>query len=337
MSDDQHDIFEIVDFVRNLDGAGESYVLPKGQKTKKIIQGSKHYPPIDYIKVATINVEERYPEIRYDHVLESELDPGFIIGTWAFSKPGVVRYILARDLEMARGVLPGDVTRAWINDQFNPPFKRRRAQLGECYSTPLLARRGEWGECSYVDIRQAYVRILSLGYDLEYERMRYIAADPVPVPDVIKNNKFCYAMAVSMSHNKISSIDVMGRNGIFTTHPFNLYSNPCLFNLAMDTLAAMAAEVLEVMGEDVKYINTDGYIVPSEVAGTVQHILLSWGFESRIKHQGETIVWGVGSYKCGDRKTARRDKNSMDFQSTLPTKQERDWLKRDWSIWSKYL
>jgi hypothetical protein len=291
----------------------------------------------DYIKIAQMDIMEKYPLIAYYEPEFKDLPNGTIFGTWALSVPGKVRFMLAKNVELAQGVLPGDVTRAWLRDEYTLPVKRRKQQIeASHYPAPLLAERGVWRQCAYVDIRSAYATILHLGYDLEYMRGRYIAGEPRPLPMQIKNNKFCYAIAVAMANTKVSSIQIKGNDGIFSNKTFNVFSNPCLFNLALDTLSAIYSEVCEVMGAHVHYVNTDGCIVDIGFEGHVLDIIRSWGFSARIKHQGQTEIRGVGSYICGTFSTKRFEKHAMDYRSPMCTSDERKWLKKRWNKWITY-
>ncbi len=292
---------------------------------------------MDYIEIAQAHVAELYPIVSHRKPAMTELPPGAIIGTWAYSVPGKIRYVFAPELELARGVLPADVSRAWIRDEYELPFKRRENQMTRGFTVPIHARRGIYDECSYIDIKGAYLKILSMGYDVEYRQGKYLGAQPRPVPQQIVDNKFCYAIAVAMSGTKISNLEVMGKNGIFKHRPMNLYSNPCLFNLAQDTLNAIGAEMIAVLGNNCVYANTDGYIIKAGFENYAEDIIASWGFKSSVKHQGFTVVQGVSSYECGDYKTKRFDPNAQDFTNKLMDKSERGWLKGVWSRWNTKL
>lgn len=291
----------------------------------------------DYIAIASEHIESLYPLIIYSKPRLMDLPPGTIIGTWAYSIPGEARFILDNTLEVAPGVLPGDLSRAWIRDQYKLPFRRRKNQMERGYPVPLHARRGKHGDCSYVDIKGAYLHILALGYDVEYRRQHYIGAEPREVPDQIAHNKFSYAIAVAMSGSKQSNLEVMGKEGVFHHRPLNLYSNPCLFCLAQDTLNAIGSEMLAVLSDQVVYANTDGYIVKAGYEQYAIDIIESWGFRASIKHRGDTIIRGVASYRVGDFETARFDRRAEDYTGPLMDRDARRWLKTRWVMWSKKL
>lgn len=287
---------------------------------------------MNYIAIAEQNVADLYPLIIYDKPQISQLPKGAIIGTWAYSIPNKVRYILDKTREISKGVMPGDLTRAWIRDAYNLPIKLRKEQVnGKHYQLPLVSKRGAHGECSYVDIKAAYLHILSLGYDVEYEQNKYLGCNLITVPEQIAANKMSYAMAVAMSNSQRSNITIKGDNGLFETNSFNIYSNPCLYAVACDVLASVASEVMRVLGDNVKYVNTDGYIVASGKEQVVIDICNSWGFTARVKHQGETIVHGAASWQVGNAKTSRYNPNAQDYVSPMPDKPTSLWLKRNFT------
>lgn len=287
-----------------------------------------------YLEVAQDYLAEMYPLLSYSHPTDAEIPPGGIIGTWAISVPHKIRFILAPDMELAPGVLPGDLTRAWIRTEYNLPIRRRKAQLAHNYNVPLHARVGLWGDCSYIDIRAAYLQVLSMGYDVEYLAGKYIGAAPIQVPDEIAKHKLCYSMAISSAASPLSSFEIMGHNGRFEHKPMNMFSNPSLYNLAQDTLNGIGAEIISVLGENCVYSHTDGFIVKAGFEQQTVDIINDWGFKARVKYAGETEVRGVASYKVGNQVTERFDKPALDYTSKLMPLEESAWLKKRWSMWS---
>lgn len=292
---------------------------------------------MNYIELAQAHIADLYPEISYRNPPIGALPAGAIIGSWQYSVPHKIRYILAPDLELATGVLPADVTRAWVRDQYKLPVKRRRAQLTKSFSAPMFARRGEFGECVYIDVSKAFLRILSMGYDVEYRPGKYIAAWTTKVPDVVAATKFCYSIAVSMSANPLSNITIMGHNGTFNTKPFNVFSNPCLYNLAHDTLSGIASDVLHNLGDKVHYVNTDGFIVDADAQWECIDIIAQWGFDIKVKGYGKTKVSGVGAYDVGGYRSKRYNVASHDFSNKIMEYPDACWLRDKWSRWSPKL
>lgn len=298
---------------------------------------------IDYIAICSERVAELYPLIVYQRPRLMDLPPGAIIGTWAYSVPGKVRFILDRSLELAPGVLPGDLARAWIRDVYKLPFNRRKSQMIRNYAAPLHTRRGKHGFCSYIDIKGAYLSVLKLGYDLEYQPNAYIASEPRPIPAQIIASKLSYAIAVAMSSSRMSNLDVMGKDGIFQHHPLNIYSNPSLFNLAQDSLNAMGSDVLAQLRDNCVYINTDGYIIKEGFEQQAIDIVARYGFHARIKEQngvelrGQTEVRGVGSWKIDEVKTRRFTMQAEDYTSPMMPVVDRNWLRSKWANWQKWI
>lgn len=282
---------------------------------------------MDYLTLAQMELSEKYPHVTYGNPPISELPPGTIIGTWAYSVPGKLRIIRDRNRELAAGVLPADVTRTWLRDVYKLPIARRKSQFNRHYVLPIHAQKGQWGDCAYVDIKQAYLNILKFGYDLEYVRMKYLAVTPIEIPTVIRQNKFCYSIAVAMSNSKMSHISIVGKESVFEQKSFNMFSNPCLYAFACELLSAIASEVMALMGKFVYYINTDGYIVPTKYIYHLTDIIGSWGLTSAIKHMGDTEVFGVASWRVGEQRTTRFNPSAQNFSSVLPDKDERRWLK----------
>lgn len=283
---------------------------------------------MDYLNITQMSIAEQYPVISYSNPPMHLLAPGTIIGTWAYSLPGKVRFILAANRELAPGVLPADVTRTWLRDVYNLPIRRRKTQFNSHYVLPLHARKGKWGDCAYVDIKQAYLQVLKYGFDLEYVRGKYLAVDPVEIPAVIKDNKFCYSIAVAMANSKTSNIAIMGKEHIFEQTKFNVFSNPCLYAFACELLSSVASEVMALMGNFCYYINTDGFIVPAKYVYHLIDIIGSWGLHCAIKHVGDTEIFGVASWKVGDSQTSRYNPTAQNFTSVMPDKSERLWLKQ---------
>jgi len=283
----------------------------------------------DYLLMAQRHIGELYPTIVYRQPMLSELPKGAIIGTWAYSIQHDKRYILDKSREMAPGVMPMDVTRAWIKDTITLPIRARKEQLTQKnYPLPNFAHTGYWGDCAYVDIKGAYLNILRLGYNVEYLQGKYVGAAFAPVPQIVEKEKFCYAVAVAMSNSQRTNISVKGEDGIVTHKHFNAYSNPSLYKLASDTLSSIASEALRIFTNKIHYINTDGYIIESAFVDPLIRVISSWGFDARVKAQGETWVYGVGSWKCGSKRTRRYGENHLDFQSVMPDKDISLWLKR---------
>lgn len=293
---------------------------------------------MNYIEIAQQRVAENYPLIVYAKPPIKDLPPGACLGSFVYSKRNQVRFILNREVMFAGtdGVMPGDVTRAWINDQYKLPLRRRKDQTVSGYDSPLFARVGKHGPCVYVDMTKCYVQILKLGFDVEYLQGQFLGAQPRPVPPEIIANKLCYSMAISMSSGSHNNLEIVSHRGVIDHRAFNMFSNPCLFNLKSDTLSAVAAEMIAVLGYACVYANTDGYIVHENCEEAAINIVRSWGFDARVKVKdgvelrGDTEIYGASSYKVGEYHTTRYNPFAGDFQNAMMPREGRKWLKARW-------
>jgi hypothetical protein len=262
---------------------------------------------MDYVDIAAHTISERYKAVIYGRPQLSDMPSGTIVGTFAYSVPHVARFILDRQKEMRpnTGVMPADVTRAWLNDAYKLPLRFRLAQVNQPTNrAPQFVRKGIYDDCVYVDISKTFRNVISLGFDLEYQREKYLAVRPVQLPEVIAQTKLCYSLTVSISKNQESRVPILGKQGnIFTPAHFNIYSNPQLWLLAVDVEGAFARVALETFGKAIHYINADGYIIDRKYAGDLEDIIASFGFTSKRKGEGETEVLGAGSYTIGAYKT----------------------------------
>lgn len=280
-----------------------------------------------YLFIASSHVADTYPYIAYEKPPLKLLPKGAILGTWSVSVRNIVRFILNKDVEIITGVLPGDVARAWIKDTIDLPIRRRKEDIhAHNYPIPLHAIRGYYPNISYVDIRKAYLGVISMGYDLEYLRGQYFAPTMRPVPIDISNHKLCYAITVAMSKSAHKSIPIWTGEKTANIGGFNVYSNPPLYNLASDILSSVAADVLDDMGKYVYYIHTDGYIVKTGYEARLLRHFHKWNFDGRIKARGKGAVFGVGSWRIGKDRTARRDATATNYSTLMPDKDTRKWL-----------
>lgn len=288
----------------------------------------------NYLELAKLQVQMNYEYVVYGTPTVKELPPGAVMGTWCISVPGKVRYILSREMELAPGVLPGDVARAWVRYNYDLPIKRRRDQK-RTFALPIMARRGVYPDGVYLDIRHAYLDILgAVGYDVDYRLGKYLAAHPVLLPDDVVKTKWVYAIIIAMSAGARSRMVIKSKeHGLIGRASFNVFSNPCLYALASEVLASIAKQVLKEYPDQTFYINTDGYIVDPRVQDGVEQIVRAWGFDIREKARGETEIWGVGAWRCGAEKTLRHDSKAQDFCIALPECKEASWLQDHFTFW----
>lgn len=289
---------------------------------------------VDYLAIAQDHLNRTYEYIVHGTPTVSELPPGAVIGTWCISVPGKVRYILSREMEIAPGILPGDIARAWVKYNYTLPIKRRRDQK-RSFILPLLAHKGAYPEGVYLDIRHAYLDVLkTVGYDTDYRFGKYMIAHPVMLPDLVCKTKWVYSIIVAMSAGARSHMIIKSKeHGLIANGSFNLYSNPCLYAVASEVLASIASQILAKHYDDVYYINTDGYIVNPQIENSVRAIVSGWGLEIREKARGETEVYGVGAWRCGAEHTRRYDGTAKNYRCTFPDKQSAFWLQKTFRTW----
>ena len=276
-----------------------------------------------YVRDAVRQVENTYPTIRYSDWNLVGLPAGYILGSWALSKPGVERIVTNEKEQVALGVLPGDVARSWVRMEGGGPVKRRKEQDG-CYPTPLLALPGYWGDCVYIDIKAAYRSMIErVGWDVDYKRGKYVKRNRVTMPD--NTPKLVYATIVSMSKSRLSDLRVWDGRAIGRKTIKNVYANPSLWAVIHDALAGVYGDLLD--RSCLVYANTDGFVVPTNQLDDALDIINCWGFSARAKAQGETIIHGVGSYRVGS-KQSRRSVDNRAIQTEAMPAVERPFLRR---------
>lgn len=251
------------------------------------------------------------------------------MGTYAYSVPGKVRFVLKPEAEITEGVMPGDIARTWIRTTFHLPQFRRFNQARR-YVLPLLARTGTRRDCAYVDLRGAYRTILAIaGWDTDFQLAGWLRGSGTGLPRTIAENKRCYAMAVSASAQIRSTLYRLAESGLVPSEIPNIYANTSLYALASALLASVARDIITRM--PVYYVNTDGYIVPVWCAPLAVKIANAWGFEARIKHSGDTHVYGYASYSIGGYSTVHQQGRGGNYSTALPTREERNWLYKVWT------
>jgi len=279
---------------------------------------------VDYIALAQEYIREHYPRIEYRKPTLSELESGTIIGSWSWSKLEHYKYILPDAPLVAPDVLPGDLARTWVKYNYKLPLTRKKIQQ-RSYITPLLARKGLYPRCAYVDLKGAYRRVLSLGYDVDYKLGGWMLSDPINIGPQMAKAKMAYSIAIAMSARTKGNIEIKTKEGRFTeVRNFNLFSNPALYALASELLAATATIVTRYM--PVHYIHTDGYIINDDSVDLFGRIMTDLGWDWSIKASGDATIYGVASWKVGVTKTVRVDLGAQDYATELPSMKEAKWL-----------
>lgn len=281
---------------------------------------------VDYISIARQYIHEHYPRIEYRKPTLQELEPGTIVGTWSWSKLEHYKYILPDAPMVDIDVMPADLARAWVNYNYSLPLRRRKTQH-RSYLIPLKALKGLYPDCAYVDIKGAYRRVLSYGYDVDYKIGGWLQSNPIHIGKQMAREKFAYSIAVAMSARARGHIEIKTKEGKMTeVRNFNIYSNPCLYALASEILACTATIVSKYI--PTYYIHTDGYIIPNRYVETFGRIMSDLNWKWSTKAVGNAEVYGVASWKVGAKKTLRRDVAAHDFETQLPSMDIAKWLFR---------
>ena len=271
-------------------------------------------------------VQSMFPTILYEQPFAKDLPDGTILGTYAYSLRGKVRWITKRDAEIIPGVLPGDLARQWVRENYALPIRRRKDQ-NRSYVLPLRAIRGKYVAGAYVDISKAYRRVLELvGYDVDYRIGKYLSATPIQLAEEFYLYKPLYQQCVAISATYLSTIPTIKNGEVVTRRVRNVFHNPCLYAFASEMLACYVGEV--VNNFRCAYANTDGVIVDVRDADGVIQLASDYQCTAKIDAQGHTEVWGVGSYVVGERRSKRQDANpSTVFQTALPSKELAKWMR----------
>ena len=257
----------------------------------------------------------------------AELPPGTVVGLSAYThEPSKQRWLDPQAL-VAPNVTASDAARCFLRASYNLPLRRRRDQETDA-PVPLLVRRGLFPDAVYVDIKSTYKGIVeAFGYDVEYRRNAYLSFNqyPVPLPDLVRQNKRAYAAIIAMSSSYHSILQKWTGTQLRSIRIRNVFHQPCLWALTRDILMGVYTQMY--WNFRLYYANTDGYIIDRRNLEDATLLIESWGFASSIKGAGPAQVDGVGSYQIGLHKTMRTG-NSPNF-ATMPLGfRTVRWLKR---------
>jgi hypothetical protein len=161
---------------------------------------------------------------------------------------------------------------------------------------PYLAKTGFHGDCVYIDLKSAYWSIMQVvGWDVEYNPSRWLGRSSIMNDFPLPSNRLARNSLVSSA--TLSSISMWTGTHLKTKSVGGRLMNPIVHSIVMDVLHGIASD-LENMGA--VYIHTDGYIVPRYLqASALSMINCQWGVPARVKHEGLTVVKGIGSYGVG--------------------------------------
>lgn len=170
----------------------------------------------------------------------------------------------------------------------------------ECHSYPYYAIPGRWGYCYYIDIRRAYLQIARrFGSDCHLFPGRTIGyGEYCFTSPIFEQYRIIRGMLVSGTSKEIKA--TLWQDGNYHTQKrFNSLHAPHLRAAIMNTLHAIA----HMCKRYVVYWHTDGCIVPSLYLAKLCKVLDTYSLTHAIKHEGNTQVYGVGSYSIGEYST----------------------------------
>jgi hypothetical protein len=199
---------------------------------------------------------------------------------------------------------------------------------------PLRFERESAGELTYVDIKAAYFQLYApASLDLRFNPQRRVFGQ-----GLIRFLRTAELATLKETRNTIIGV-VRARERtqwsdgrVSKVSTYNRFLAPELWGYLMHTLHAIAHEVVELF--DVRYINTDGFIVPTREAGLLREFLAErWGLESVVKGEGDGRVWALGAYKVGSLGSRSRAQHGEPMCNLLPRDERLAEDLRRWRWW----
>jgi len=190
------------------------------------------------------------------------------------------------------------------------------------------------GDLTYVDIKAAYFQLYSpASLDLHFNPHRGVFGQGMI--EFLRNDELA---GLKETRNVVTGVvrataRTQWSNGrVSKVQTYNRFLAPELWGYLMHTLHAIAHEARQRF--DVRYIATDGFIVPTSEADLLREFLAEdWGLETTVKCSGPGNVRAMGAYKLGEggsRSRAQRGEPMCNIMD-LPD----DWREqlRIWRWW----
>lgn len=280
----------------------------------------------------TIHLVDRFPAL-------SELDALTFLGSFSWTAPSIkTRWVLKQFAYNLGGgvVTPSDIARDYIAIKFGD--KRLRCNSKQWLEVvkkkkhaPLYAVPCTLTNAFYLDMKSAYWQLLMLGgFDVDYMPKRYLSPRSdvydFPVP------------SLKLARNCLVSLGLpSGANVWIPNHGFErkkaTRANPnlILWGFVQDVLHGFASDMLSCAGA--VYVNTDGYIIPSDRMPDAEAVSDSWGLTVGIKEMGKAVIRGAGDYDIGSHTSGRQRTVPRAYKYIVP--REVDWLRQKVKFWSK--
>jgi len=228
-------------------------------------------------------------------------------------------------------MMPGEAARVEMNRAF--PELERVGWNGPhvCLfdmRVPLHYEGAQRGEYAYIDLKAAYWQIYRrLWLDVAYPCGLYGKYPLDVVAEQLKDWKAARNALIGL----VRSRSVVGVRGTrrFTLSTKNKFLSPCLWATVMSILHWIAHEALK---HGAVYINTDGYIFPSQtlwhIDGFMEFLIdHEINFEIRTTGEGEIVSWN--NYQIGQFRTKSNElgltTKSKEFSNVRQT--ARNWGK----------
>lgn len=252
-------------------------------------------------------IKDKWPRLYYTHpCFLSHVSWTAVAGDWRYVDPSqYVQY-------MGIHATPGMIAREYLNLKYKLPLRARGVQIEDARnirSAPLLSNRGAHGYCFYLDLKAAYWNIMNIGgWDVDYRPQKYLGLGVSP--------RDFPAPKIKTARNALASVGVSSDLQLWTGFKVetlkvgNRYKNRILTAFILDVLNSIAYDMALI---GAVYVNTDGYIVKLADYENAASVLNAWGLPWSVKSQGETTVYGVGSYEVGEVKTKHLWASGHDF------------------------
>lgn len=236
------------------------------------------------------------------------IDEYSFIGSWTITKMLSKTKIILEDIAFHvedHLLTPSEMARIYLTFKFSERNKRMRASQADSIfrhrHPPLFAHAGDWGDCAYVDIASAYWSIMKIvGWDIDYKPFAWLrlgrGLDDFPYASH-KMTRNCL-----LSNSLPTVLSVWNGQFFFRKHAYNPHLNLVLWAFVQDVLNGVACDMRKL---GVYYVHTDGYIMDRGKVDTALSIIEDWGLRGTVKHVGDTVVHGLGSYEIGDYKTKK--------------------------------
>lgn len=229
----------------------------------------------------------------------------------------------------------GSLVRTWLRQTYRLPLRRKADQIAEAerylkaHSMPLYAVAGWQGEALYLDISSAYLQIASaIGWDVDVSLTRnFLSVRRLPpLPLGLYESKLARALLYSLAYPSLANVVRYGRvSAEALPAP---YRNPLFCMVVMLVLRSVAFDLITVA--NAVYVHTDGAIIPVEYLPEALAVYDTWGLVVSEKARGDAIVYGVGSYRVGQRASATIQKGGRSY-TNIHRFDAPEWFIREFS------